>query len=167
MESVESLVRLHSNELFGYLCRYLGNRTAAEDTLSEVFVRLIENFPRMGKDVQWRPWLFKVATNLAISHQRKQKVRALFHMRSRAEGCNGHDGCAELSVEVARLRGAIEKLGKRHRPVVVMRAYQDMSYEEIALALDINIGTVKSRINEAKEKLKILLGEGYEQRIQS
>lgn len=159
MESVEGLVKRHSGELFGYLCRYMGNSANAEDVLSEVFVRLIENFPGQGDDFMWRPWLFRVATNLAIGHHRKHKVRMLFRLRSKGESALVRGDEIELNSDIGRLKDAIEKLGKRHRPVVIMRAYHDMSYEEIAAALDINIGTVKSRISEAKEKLKELMGE--------
>lgn len=160
MASIEDIVTRHSNELFRYLCRYLGNQGSAEDVLSEVFVRLIESHPKQQDGFLWRPWLFRVATNLAIGHQRKQRVRTLFQLRSKQTTSEAAEEKNELLSDVRRLKDAITKLGKKHRPVIVMRVYHDMDYEEIARTLDINIGTVKSRISEAKQRLKEMMGEG-------
>lgn len=158
MDTLEELVKKHSNELFGYLSRYMGDRASAEDALSEVFVKLIENY-REDPDFLWRPWLFKVATNVAIGHIRKQKVRKFFSIKE----MQSHEPVMEdeefSGTDIQKLRSAVEALGKRHKPVIIMRVYHEMSYEDIAVALDINVGTVKSRISEAKAKLKAALGE--------
>jgi RNA polymerase sigma-70 factor (ECF subfamily) len=158
METLEELVKNHSNELFGYLIRYMGNRASAEDALSEVFVKLIENYTE-DPDFLWRPWLFRVATNVAIGHIRKQKIRKIFLLREIQCHESGVEEDGPSGVDVLKLRTAVDSLGKRHKPVIIMRVYHEMSYEEIAKSLDINVGTVKSRISEAKEKLKIALGE--------
>ncbi len=160
---IESLVREHSNELYGYLCRYTGNFAHAQDILSDVFVRLIEQVKKSGSDpaFQWRSWLYRVATNLAISHYRKQKIRALFLLKNKSDNTE-HEQLhknMETSQEGVRVRRAVESLSHRHKAVILMNVYQEMSYEEVAAALEIDIGTVKSRISIAKQRLKSLLAE--------
>jgi RNA polymerase sigma-70 factor (ECF subfamily) len=159
---LEGIVKEHSPEIFGYLCRYLGNRAAAEDVLGDVYVRLIEQHAKSKDDeFQWRPWLYRVATNLAISSLRRRKLFSLFASSERHEAQMTVQGgvAAEEGERITRMRAAIDTLGKRHKPVVLMRYYQDMSHEEIARSLDISVGTVKSRLNEARRRLEEVLSE--------
>lgn len=163
MDRAEHLFRRHANELFGYLCRMTGDRAEAEEILSDVFVRLLEQGEGRLADAsfEWRPWLYRVATNAALSRFRRQRIRSLFlareHRQRAGEAAEKPDPI-EGDEEGRRVRGAIEKLGGKYRAVLLMRAYQEMSYEEIARALSINVGTVKSRLNGAKQRLARLLG---------
>lgn len=162
MDRAEALFRRHADELFGYLCRFTSNRAEAEDILSDVFVKLLEQGERRLADAafEWRPWLFRVATNAAVSRFRRQRIRALFALRRRAaEGTSGKADPVEADEEGRRVRAAIDALSPKLKAVLIMRIYQELSYEEIARATEINIGTVKSRLNEAKARLKALLGE--------
>lgn len=162
MEAVETLVRQHSKELFGYLCRFVGNRSHAEDILSDVFVRLIEQYRKTGDEpFAWRPWLYRVATNCALSHLRKQKIRSFVPFAGKEdvpESVPSPQQLAEMSNEASVIRSAIEKLSHKHRSILIMHVYQEMSYEEIARTLAISLGTVKSRISEAKTKIRDILG---------
>jgi RNA polymerase sigma-70 factor (ECF subfamily) len=65
----------------------------------------------------------------------------------------------EMSQEGLKVKTAVESLSHRHKAVILMNIYQEMSYEEVADALKISIGTVKSRISIAKQKLKEILKE--------
>jgi len=165
-ESITSLVETYSDELHSYLCRYTGDYAMAKDVLGDVFLKLVQMIRhKRKKDIKWRPWLYRVATNCAISRFRKQKVRSLFHLKEishRKEGPKTPHELVEISREGKMVRNAILKLGKIHRSVLVMRVYQEMTYKEIADSLEINVGTVKSRINEAKSRLKKQLEIGYE-----
>src|SRR3989338_5821853 len=75
MQTSEELIKAHAKELFGYLCRYAGDPALAEDLLGEVFVRFLMQYKvKTDPNFQWRPWLYRVATNLVISHLRRQKL---------------------------------------------------------------------------------------------
>jgi len=143
------------------LCRYVGDSHEAKDLLNEVFLRLVKEMKKgCGADMRWRPWLYRVASNCAISYLRRQKVRRLFLAGARWEGqdeSNTPQQIAQRSDEGRRVKEAVMQLGEKHRSVLVMRIYQEMSYQEIAEILEINIGTVKSRINEAKSKIRHML----------
>lgn len=162
MDPAESIVRQYSQEIFGYLCRFMGDRSNAEDVLGDVFVKLIEQIKKVNDPgFPWRAWLYRVATNRAISYGRKKKLRNFLFLEEEKIESNGHspEKLAELSEEGLRIKKAIETLNHKLKSVLILRIYQEMSYEEIAQALKINIGTVKSRINEARQRVKTILEE--------
>lgn len=159
----EAIVRKYSREIFGYLCRFTGSAMLAEELLGDVYVRLIEQYSKV-RDVsfEWRPWLYRVATNVAISNHRRQKIRGMFGITKKEVNTNHPlpDSILETDEQGEKVRAAIEKLGAKHRAVVLLKFYQEMSYEDMAEVLKINIGTVKSRLNVAKSKIEgLLLGE--------
>lgn len=164
-KSLEDVAHLHSNEIYAYLCRFLGDKNTAEDLLGEVYVRLVEQFNKVNDpEFNWRPWMYRVATNLAISHTRKRKVRRLFQLFTALEESlpATSDQAIENNESECHVKEAVNSLGAKHRSIILLRYYQDMSYEEIAAVLKINMGTVKSRLNEAKKKLGEYLSAGGE-----
>lgn len=159
MSEIELLFYKYSDELFAYLCRFTGNRGVAEDVLSTVFVRLIEETEKKGMDnmPNWRPWLYRVATNCAISHFRRQKIKNLFSLKNRGclgpESISSHDTVEGKEI-TQRLKKIVEGLSEKLKSVIILNIYQELSYEEVAVTLKINIGTVKSRLNEAKRIIR-------------
>jgi len=163
MELAEKLFEEHADELYAYLCRFTSNSAEAEDVLGDVFVKAIEEERLSSAEgFEWRPWLYRVATNCAISRMRRAKVRALFRrrMRPKEEGVSEARDSIDEAQTWTRVRAAIKKLGARHKAVLLLQVYQDLSYQEIADALCINVGTVRSRLFEAKERVKATLLEG-------
>lgn len=161
MESTDTLAKKYSKELFSYLCRYVGDYASAQDILSDVFVRMMENIHHSGDEsFQWRPWLYRVATNLAASHLRRQKIRRLFLVKNSGSAINDSSPHRQLeySQNEKRVRMAMEQLSNKYRSALVMRVYQEMSYEEIARNLGISLAAVKSRINDAKKKMAKIMG---------
>lgn len=168
MDHIEALVKAHSHELFAYLYRMIGNRAQAEDLLGEVFVKLIEQVNHgCGEGWAWRPWLYRVAGNCAISHLRKQKLRSYIPLLGSHNVASEEPAAdavmAQRQTEIS-MQKAIGMLGNKHKEVLIMRMYQDLSYDDIAAVLKINVGTVKSRINAAKKKLRGLMEVDNEQR---
>ena len=164
MESVETLFKRHSDELFAYLCRYTFNHADAEDILSDVFAKLMGHIERNNNEsFLWRPWLYRVATNCAASHLRKKKIRSLFLMgkENNQEPEFDSPNTLEQSQTNAQIKNAIDQLDHKYKAVLILQVYQDLSYQEIADIVKINIGTVRSRINEAKKRIKTILGENH------
>lgn len=67
------------------------------------------------------------------------------------------ESAVEIGVQGNKVRAAIDKLGSKHKAIIIMRFYQEMSYDDMARVLEINVGTVKSRLSEAKSQLETLL----------
>lgn len=149
------LVERHQRVLFGYLARRIG-RDTAEDITSETFTRAFAQRHRfdLTRD-DARPWLFGIATNL-LRNQARSEVRQLRAYTRHGADDRSHDDHAASDARldaVARtgeLAAALESLKPGDREALLMFAWNDMSYEDIAEALGIPVGTVRSRLNRAR-----------------
>lgn len=169
-EAFEQLVRRYESPLFNYACRMLGDRIEAEDVFQETFLRVFQHRARYRPGAPVRPWIYRIATNLCRDRLRTRKRRRLTSLESStaeasdswpvantiANGNPAPDALARANELEQRLKAAIEKLPIKQRTVFLMARYQEMPYNEIARALFIPVGTVKSRMNKA---VTYLLGE--------
>lgn len=162
-------------ELFGLLFdrhfvtihRYLERRIgadSADELAAEVFRIAFEQRRRFRPlHESALPWLYGVATNLLLKRRRRERrhLRALTRLEASADRHSIVEG-AEERVDArsarSRLLDALASLPPGDRDVVVLVAWEDLSYEEVAAALDIPLGTVRSRLNRARRKLRELLG---------
>jgi RNA polymerase sigma factor (sigma-70 family) len=152
----------HATVVFRFLVRRVGV-DAAESLLGEVFRVGFEK--RISYDCERpnaRPWLYGIATNL-IAHHRRSEARRL-HATARvltrqrtaddpAEAIADRLDAVELLPRVAE---ALARLPDGERDALLLYAWEELSYEEIATALDVPIGTVRSRINRARQSLREL-----------
>jgi RNA polymerase sigma-70 factor (ECF subfamily) len=164
------LVRRYERELYGYLRRYLGDASLAEDVFQNTFLQLYlkSNQYEAGRPV--RPWLYTIATHQAIDAlRRNNRHQALSLEQARAEPSVGDLGSLMDTLEsrnagplemVAdderreRVRASVERLPEFLRQVLILAYYQGLKYREIADILDIPVGTVKSRLHAALVKLQ-------------
>lgn len=149
------LVERHQRVLFGYLARRVG-RDLAEDVTSETFTRafaLRHRFDMERDDA--RPWLFGIATNLLRNHARSEVRQLRAYTRHGVDDRTHADEAAshsrvDASAQSPELASALAALKPGDREALLMYAWNDMSYEEIAEALGIPVGTVRSRLNRAR-----------------
>lgn len=147
--------------------RYLGRRVGelADDLVSETF---LIGFRRRAayrpEHVDVRPWLIGIATNLVHGHVRTERRRYRALARAGAEppsqGVDPGDSTERLDAQAMRgpLAGALAGLQARDRDVLLLFAWAQLSYEEIAAVLDIPPGTVRSRLNRARRQTRTALG---------
>lgn len=158
------IVHRHQRIIFGYLARRVGP-DAAEDITSETFTRAFaqrHRFDTSRDDA--RPWLFGIATNLVRNKARSEvrQLRAYQRHGINDTSHDDHDGShARLDAidQTSVLAAALEKLKLADRETLLLYAWNDMSYEEIADALEIPIGTVRSRLNRARKLVQKHLAE--------
>jgi RNA polymerase sigma-70 factor (ECF subfamily) len=174
-EAFGVLVRRYERELFGYLRRYLGDASLAEDVFQNTFLQLYvkSNQYEPGRPV--RPWLYTIATNQAIDALRRNgRHVALSLDQGREELADGdlHSLLDTLEsrgpgpVDQAqgqetreRIRASVERLPEFLRQVLLLAYYQGLKYREIADILGIPVGTVKSRLHAALVKLQEVWAE--------
>jgi RNA polymerase sigma-70 factor (ECF subfamily) len=168
-EAFGVLVRRYERELYGYLRRYLGDASLADDVFQNTFLQLYTKAGQYEPGRPVRPWLYTIATHQAIDALRRQgRHQAVSLDQSREELPNGEvrslvellesrgpGPTDQLEEEERRqhVRASVERLPDFLKQVVVMAYYQGMKYREIAEALDIPVGTVKSRLHAALVKL--------------
>jgi RNA polymerase sigma-70 factor, ECF subfamily len=144
-----------------------GMESLVEDLAQETFLRVLAALPRFSPEGPARlsTWILTIAARLAISEARgpARRERPLRRMQA-GEGDEGYgaarpdDEAQRRSVE-ATVRRAIAGLSPDHRAVLLLREYHDLDYPEIAQALQIDLGTVKSRLSRARAALREALSE--------
>ncbi|RSN49004.1 RNA polymerase subunit sigma-70 [Actinomadura sp. WAC 06369] len=163
-EAFAEIFRRHAPGLKRYATRRLGADTA-EDVVAETFLAAFRQRHRYDLDrPDARPWLFGIATNLMKRHVRTE-VRQLRTLHR-----TGADPVAEpftdrsderVSAQAAgpRIAAALAAMPKGHRDALLLFAWGGLSYVQVAEALGVRLGTVRSRINRARRRLRAELGE--------
>jgi len=132
---------------------------SAEDVAQETFVKAWLALPRFRESAgSWRAWLCRIAINAAIDTLRHDRPSEELDERVPDDG-GGPADQAEAGARARAVRGALAQLPLASRAVLLLREYEGLSYAEIASALDIPLGTVMSRLNYARSRLRVLLTE--------
>jgi RNA polymerase sigma factor (sigma-70 family) len=154
----------HFATIHRYLERRIG-RDGADELSGEVFRIAFEQRKRFRPVHESAlPWLYGLATNLLLKRWRGERREARAIERLAAASRNGggpeaHDERIAATVARSRLLEALAQLPVGDRDVLVLIAWEDLTYEEVAIALAIPVGTVRSRLNRARTKLRELLPE--------
>jgi RNA polymerase sigma-70 factor (ECF subfamily) len=150
-----ALVGRYERPVFNLAYRMLGDREEARDVAQAAFLKALEGLHRFDSRFRFFSWLYRIAMNEALDvlgRRGRQTELTDVHM---ADDDPARD--AQTADLGARVRGALAGLTPDHRAVLVLRHYQDMSYEEIGRTLDLPDATVKSRLFEARERLRLRL----------
>jgi RNA polymerase sigma-70 factor (ECF subfamily) len=144
----------------------------AEDLTQEVFLRIFRNLHRFRGQSSFYTWLYRITINVFFDHNKKRKradVRLSRLQNAIGDASNANEAFGDPysacfdAMTVEGLNAAIAALPAPFREVVAMREVDQLSYEEIAQATGISIGTVRSRLSRARSKLKELLRPMIEQ----
>jgi len=148
---------------------YTGNREAAEDCGQEAMIRIWRNLGNYRGECALESWVYRIAANCCMDWLRKKKRDRSVSMEPlREQGFDPADtspGTEEQVVakdERSRLREAIALLPDDQREALILTQLEKVPYEEAAQALGVSEGTVKSRVNRAKARLREILSEGRE-----
>jgi RNA polymerase sigma-70 factor (ECF subfamily) len=163
-QALAILVTRHHALLLGYLYRLTGgNRPLAEDLVQETFLRLLRQRAHSAEG-PFKPWLYKIATNLARDHFKSAAVRlngytsdAEDTLLDMSDAAPGPEECALAAERGSEVQAALGQLGEDFRIVLVLRFYQGFSLQEIAETLHIPLGTVKSRLSVGVHRLRAAL----------
>ena len=174
-KAFEEIVRRYNRQVANIIYLTLGNREEVDDLSQEVFVRVFRSLDRFEYDSSLYSWIYRIAVNLCIDEIRKKKIRKLipleFLTESKLEGEKKSGAVATAADELLRkekeerIRAALDRLSPLHRTVILLREYQDLSYAEIAKTLRISQQAVKSRIFRAREELRELLKDYFQERL--
>jgi RNA polymerase sigma-70 factor, ECF subfamily len=167
--ALRQLMDRYEGPLHGYLCRLLASPQDAEDLFQDTFVRVLRHAGRFDAKRAFRPWLYSIATNLARNTFRSRSYRDAVPLDrddgdgsalvAQLAGRSERPGDALERDEAARqVRAAVDDLPEKGRAALVLFYYQGLSYDEVAEALEIPVGTVKSRIHNAMARLSQALG---------
>ncbi len=173
----ETLMRRYEREIYSYLRRYIGSAEMAEDAFQGTFLQVHLKCNQFDPSRRFRPWLYAIATNQAIDVQRRNKRHRMVSLDR--SGTNENENRAGSWSEKLvgdspdPLRTAsdqensnwvhesVESLGEPMQQVIQLVYYQGLKYREAADALGIPVGTVKSRLHAAVQRLGLLWDETH------
>jgi RNA polymerase sigma-70 factor (ECF subfamily) len=154
--ALDALVGRHYDGLMGYLYRLTsGDRPLAEDIAQEAFLRVLRHIDQYKTDARFKPWLYAIATHIARSHYASADYRRAAPSDDEliADAESPFDVALDAD-ETQRVIAALATLPAHQREVVTLFYYQTFPLSEIAAALGIPVGTVKSRLSLAIKRLR-------------
>jgi RNA polymerase sigma-70 factor (ECF subfamily) len=161
LPAFEEIVRRHQRRVYGVALRIVRSHAVADDVVQDAFLRAWQSLDRFELGRPFGPWVCRIAANLALNHVRSPVAREdpLPEGHGETRSVQGNPLDAVLDGEAqGLLQEALETLPPEQRAVFVLRAVEEMSYAEIAEALELSPGTVMSRLFRAREKLARALG---------
>ena len=157
------LVERYQTRLLNFVYRIVGDRERAEDLVQEVFVRVYRHLGRFDRSKKFSTWIYTIASNLAKNELRNRSRNPLVLFTSMTKGWEDEERPLEFEDPTSRpddmfrkrhvrelVESSVAKLPSHHREVFVLREIEGRSYEEIAEITHCNLGTVKSRLNRAR-----------------
>jgi RNA polymerase sigma-70 factor, ECF subfamily len=149
-KAFHQLIDRHGQRLFRLAVSLVGNAADAEDVLQETLAGAYRGIGKFEARASFRTWLSRILVTQAAKWRRDRARRG--------EGAMPEDVATESSVAASErrmdIRGALARLSAEHREVLVLREFEQLSYEEIADVLDVPRGTVESRLFRARQELK-------------
>lgn len=166
----EELVRQHEKMVYNLALRTLGNDSDAQDASQEAFIKAWTGLGSFRGDSKFSVWLYRLVSNVCMDMLRRRKNEALSLTVSDNEGeetvldipdeSSSPQSLLEKRELQQDIQKAIDSLPEDYRRVILLRELADLSYEEIARVLNMDLGTVKSRIFRARKKLCAILSDG-------
>jgi len=148
------LVRRHREGVINVVYRMCGDANLAEDAAQEAFIRAWQHLPSYRPRSPFRNWVYRIATNAARDTLRRERETVDIDELSLATPDAGPETMVEGEERGERVRMAVLALPPASRSVLTLREYEGLSYREIADTLGIPIGTVMSRLNYARNRLR-------------
>lgn len=160
----EALVHRYERPLYNYLVRYLRNPSLAEEVFQGTFLRLHEKCHQFTPDRQVRPWLYSIATHLAIDALRKEGQQPTTSLDQQVADAESDIGALldvlgtrpptpleqlEAQEQAQWARRAVDALPEPLRQVILLAYFQGLKFREVAEILELPLGTVKSRLHKA------------------
>ena len=166
----EILVQRFRNPLINYVYRFLGDYDGCVDVVQDTFVKVFRYKDNYSSLAKFSTWVYTIAGNLARTEYQRRRRRNFFSISSYGEEEKRYDipdnsyrpdVTADANMKNEIIQKALLKVRDSYREAVILRDVQELSYEEIAEIMQIEVGTVKSRINRGRAELKKYLKDIY------
>lgn len=169
IEAFETLIQSHQKRVYNIALRMTGNPEDAQELAQDAIVRAFTSIGKFRGDSSFSTWLYRITINVCTDFLRKRRKTTVISMEQGPvsnennqgiqieEEAPGPDELAEKKQLKELVREAIDLLSDEHKQVLILRDIMDMSYKEIANTLNVNEGTIKSRLNRARAGLKKII----------
>ena len=154
--ALATLFERHHARLYRYCLRMTGNRSAAEDLVQDVFMKMLKYKATFKDDSEFVPWMFGIGRNACLAHLRRtadDHLRATHDVDGRRSPTKRHESRATTGRDEL-VRRALLRLPADRREVLVLSRYEYKTYDEIAKVLECSVGAVKVRAHRAMKQLR-------------
>ena len=164
VNAYEYLVKAYEKNVYNLALRMVGNSEDAYDMSQEAFIKAYNSLHSFRGDSKFSVWLYRIVSNVCLDYLRARNRKATVSLS--VENDDGEDVEMDIADEASSpqalldrsltrdaVRRGLQALPPDHREILLLREIQGLSYEEIADTLDLEVGTVKSRIFRARKKL--------------
>lgn len=155
-----SLYNRYKNPIYAFCVKMLGDRALAQDVMQETFLRVYENRDRLLNTSSFKSWVFTIARNQCLNQLRRSKRQVSLEGESVSIAMlvpHGQVAQLEKSEQTELVNYFLNELKEDYREVLILREYQNLSYEEIAAVTRSTLSAVKSRLFKARRKLAAFL----------
>lgn len=160
INAYNELVKRYKDRLLNFVFRYFNNREQAEDVVQDTLIKLYTHASYYKKIAKFSTWIFTIAKNNALTELRKNKRKqtdSLWTEDGKVIDINSKEQSLDVKVQneiaIDQLNKFLDEIPENFRMAVVLRDFQELSYDEIGKILEIPIGTIKSRINRGRIQL--------------
>jgi RNA polymerase sigma-70 factor (ECF subfamily) len=166
IECFDEIVADNEGKIFNTIYSFVGDYDDALDLTQETFICAFRNISKFRQDSSISTWLYTIALNICKkNYNKRKKILSIFsdsidnpdsnnYINSQSLQGQSIEEKMEISEEQFLIQKEISSLPKRYKTVIILKYLQDLSYDEIANIVGCNVGTVKSRLSRAKDKLK-------------
>ena len=164
--ALETLIKRHQSRIFGFIYSKVGDRDLADDIFQDTFIKVIRTLKSnaYNEEGKFLPWILRIAHNLAIDYFRRDKRYPNVVLEDGSQVFNtlsfSEESTESLQVKKEsheHLRSLIKKLPEQQREVLIMRHYEEMSFQEIAEATGVSINTALGRMRYALMNLRKII----------
>ena len=168
VRAFEVLLSRHRKPVYNFILRFVGDKETAEDLLQEAFMRVIRGAEAYKRHAKFTTWLLKITRNLVFNEMRRTKRRPHVPLQSEPgaedpplkDEMNLAPDASLLESELQQaIEEAIQQLPETQRMALVLRRYEQLSYEQIAEVLDLSVPAVKSVLFRARTELRSRLSK--------
>jgi RNA polymerase sigma-70 factor (ECF subfamily) len=146
-EAFKELLSRHRRSALTLAFQMLGDAEDAEDVAQEAFVRVFQAIPQFRRQASFSTWLYRIVTNLCLGRRRRR--RPVMELETMAEPASEENPARQVT-EGLLARQVLDELPAPLRAALVLREQEGLSYAEIATALGVPVGTVRSRLSKAR-----------------
>lgn len=171
MGAFEQLIYRYDNDVLSIAARFTQSSDDAKDIYQETFIRVFKGLPKFQQKSEFSTWLFRIATNVCLTHREKKKKTAHVSLDEEGEesalseyaaGSVSTDSHTEGGEIAEKIDDALHSLSPQQRLVFTLRHFQDYKLKEIAAMMNCAEGTVKKYLFEATQKMRSQLKHLYE-----
>lgn len=162
----DEIVKRYKDRLLNFVFRFIGQIDESEDIVQDTFLKVYKNKNSYVNIARFSTWIYTIAGNLAKTELRKRKRRRIFSISRMGiddkefelpSTARTPEENTESLFNEKLIQNAIQKLPDKFRTVIILRDIQELSYDEISKIIGVPLGTIKSRVNRARLKLRELL----------